>query len=285
MSHYPKRLNMSHLTRPTVSETEAARGQPTSRSLRAQVRNAILTVLGLVLLLGAYEVPRIAELGGAIQSVLRGNYSCILAGRHMQIALHRLQVAELEGDAHPLLADVRKEFMYWMDVEDHSITEVGESEIAHDLQIHGGRLFTKLASSPPGTHHDQQFDYLQNHLTDLVEVNQDAMYREDARAKKLSFRLMVTFAAGLIVALVLGTALSWALGGAIARPLSELVERLRGVGEGKAQIRLGPQQLAELNTVAHEFNLMAERLEYYDQTNVERIVFEKRKTEAIHRNP
>ncbi len=235
----------------------------------------------MVLLLGVYEVPRIAELGGAVRAVLQRNYISILAGRHMQMSLHRLQVAELQGDARPLLVPSRNEFMYWLDVENQSLTEVGESELAHDLTNHARRLFAKIATSPPGARHDGQFQYLQDHLTDLVEMNQNAMYRDDARAQRLALRLTVTFGAGLLVASVLGVALSWTLGSAIARPLSEVAQRLHGVGEGKTQVRLGPQKLAELNTLAREFNQMAERLEYYDQMNVERLVFEKRKTEAI----
>ncbi len=241
----------------------------------------MLVVLGLFVLLGAYEMPRIAELGGAVRAVLQRNYISILAGRHMQTALHRLQIGELQGDAHPYLADARGEFNYWMDVENQSLTEIGESELAHDLQTHARRLFVKVALSPPGTHHDSQFQYLQDHVTDLIEMNQNAMYRDDARAQRLSLRLMITFGAGLLIASILGVALSWTLGSTIAWPLIELAQRLHGVGEGKSQLRLGPQRLAELNTVAHEFNLMAERLEYYDQMNVERLVFEKRKTEAI----
>jgi NtrC-family two-component system sensor histidine kinase KinB len=49
----------------------------------------------------------------------------------------------------------------------------------------------------------------------------------------------------------------------------------------KSRVRLGPQPLAELEAVAREFNQMAERLEHYDQLNVERLVYEKSKTEAI----
>ena len=235
----------------------------------------------MFLLLGVYEVPHISELGGAVRAVLQRNYISILAGRHMQMSLHRLQVAELQGDAHPLLAEARDEFMYWIDVENQSLTEIGEPELAHDLQNHAKRLFTKLATSPPGSRHDEQFQYLQDHLTDLIEMNQNAMYRDDALAQKLSLRLMFTFGAGLMFALVIGVFLSSTLAAAIARPLNELGARLHGVGEGKVQVRLGPQKLTELNSVAHEFNLMAERLEYYDQMNVERLVFEKRKTEAI----
>jgi NtrC-family two-component system sensor histidine kinase KinB len=266
---------------PAGPATDPSPPRSATPSLQSRVRNATLLVLGLFLLLGAYEVPRIANLGGAVRAVLQRNYISILAGRHMQMSLHRLQVAELQGDARPVLADARNEFMYWMDVEQQSVTEVGEPELAHDLNNHARRLFTKIAVSPPGTRHDDRFDYLQSHLTDLIEMNQNAMYRDDALAQKLSLRLTVTFGAGLVIATIVGVFLSATLGQAIARPLSELAERLHGVGGGKTEVRLGPQKLAELNSVAHEFNLMAERLEYYDQMNIERLVFEKQKTEAI----
>src|SRR5580658_4637053 len=128
MFNYSKSHNASPLTTLAVPETEAPRVRPASPSLRTRVRNATLLVLGMVLLLGVYEVPRISELGGAVRAVLERNYISILAGRHMQMSLHRLQVAELQSDPQPLLADARDEFMYWMDVENQSLTEVGESE-------------------------------------------------------------------------------------------------------------------------------------------------------------
>jgi NtrC-family two-component system sensor histidine kinase KinB len=80
---------------------------------------------------------------------------------------------------------------------------------------------------------------------------------------------------------VTGTVLSWGLGWALARPLTELAERLRGISQRRTQVRLGPQPLAELEAVAREFNEMAEQLEQYEKLNVERLLFEKRKTEAI----
>jgi len=250
-------------------------------SLRSRIRNATLLVLAMMLLLGLYEIPQIWELGGAVRSVLQNNYISILASRHMQGALRRLQVAELHGDPRPELDSARNEFMYWIDVENHSVTEVGEPELAHDITNHAKRLFAKLATAEPGSRHDDNFDYLNARLTDLIEMNQNAMYHDDARAKTLSLRLMYTFVLGLGLATFLGIALSWTLGSTIARPLSELAESLHGVGERKTQLRLEDQKLAELNAVAKEFNQMAERLEYYDRMNVELLVFEKKKTEVI----
>jgi hypothetical protein len=75
----------------------------------------------------------------------------------------------------------------------------------------------------------------------------------------------------------LGTALSWTIAWNLSKPLDELTQRLRGFSLRGPSSRLGPQPLAELQGVAAEFNRMAERLEL----NVDRIIYEKSKTEAI----
>ncbi len=107
------------------------------------------------------------------------------------------------------------------------------------------------------------------------------MFRADSRSIRLGKRLTYDFAGGLALVLIIGVAMSWRLGLRLGRPLAELADRLRGISQRKSHVRLGPQPLAELEAVAREFNQMAERLEHYDQLNVERLVYEKSKTEAI----
>jgi len=112
-------------------------------------------------------------------------------------------------------------------------------------------------------------------------MNKAAMFRADSRSIRLGKHLAYEFAGGLVLVLIVGAAVSWGLGVRLSKPLTELTERLRGISQRKSQVRLGPQPLAELEAVAREFNQMAERLEQYDKLNVERIVYEKSKTEAI----
>ena len=107
------------------------------------------------------------------------------------------------------------------------------------------------------------------------------MFRADSRSVQLGKHLAYEFAGGLALVLLVGAAVSWGLGWRLSKPLTELTERLRGISQRKSQVRLGPQPLAELEAVAREFNQMAERLEQYDKLNVERLVYEKSKTEAI----
>ena len=250
-------------------------------SLQRRIRNGTLLMLALVVLLGLYTLPRVYALGGAIRATLYRNYVSIEAAQNMHAALNTLQVAEHDGRAKDVLPSARDNFLQWNDVEDHNFTEVGEPELAADITRRANQLFADVAAAPPGTYHDREFAELHGRLDDLIAMNKAAMFRADSRSVMLGKHLAYEFAGGLVLVLLVGAAVSWGLGWRLSKPLTELAERLRGISQRKSQVRLGPQPLAELEAVAREFNQMAERLEQYDKLNVERLVYEKSKTEAI----
>jgi NtrC-family two-component system sensor histidine kinase KinB len=250
-------------------------------SLRTRIRNVSLLLVVLVIGLGLYALPRVYRLGTSIRETLYRNYISIEAAQHMHDALRVLQLAERDGHARDALPSARATFMHWMDIEDHDFTELGEPELAHDIERRAQRLFDEIATAPPQARHDREFDELHARLNDLIAMNQAAMWRADSRAAGLGRRLTYEFAGGLVALLMTGIVLSWGLGWALARPLTELAERLRGLSQRHTQVRLGPQPLAELDLVAREFNQMAEQLEQFEKLNVERLLYEKRKTEAI----
>ncbi len=250
-------------------------------SLQRRIRDGTLLMLALVVLLGVYTLPRLYQLGGAIRATLYRNYVSIEAAQHMHASLTDLQVAEHDGRARTVLPQSRQMFAKWFDVENHDYTEKGEPELAADIRGRGQKLFDEIAASPPGVNHDPEFAQLHARLDDLIAMNKAAMFRADSRSIRLGKRLAYEFAGGLALVLLVGAAVSWGLGWRLSKPLTELTERLRGISQRKSQVRLGPQPLAELEAVAREFNQMAERLEQYDKLNVERLVYEKSKTEAI----
>jgi len=250
-------------------------------SLQRRVRNGMLVMLALVVVLGAYTLPRVYMLGGAIREAMHRNYVSIEAAQHMHAVLTQLQVAEHSGTVAQVLPSVREKFDKWLAVENGDITENGEKDLAADIGRHGDKLFADVGAAAPGVYHDREFDELHGRLDDLVAMNKTAMFRADSRAVQLGRRLALDFAAGLALVLIAGGAVSWGLGKRLSRPLTELAERLQEISQRKPHARLGAQPLAELQSVALEFNQMAERLEHYDQLNVERLVYEKSKTEAI----
>jgi NtrC-family two-component system sensor histidine kinase KinB len=249
--------------------------------LRNRIRNGTLVMLAIALLLGLLALPQVYRLSGAIRETLYRNYVSIEASQHMHAALYALQVAERDGKLSAALPPNRDEFFHWIDVEEHDITEVGEAELAREIHERGRRLFAELEAGGPPARHDEEFAGLHARLDKLIQINRDAMFTADSRASRMGRRLTYEFAAGLAALLVFGAALSWTLAWTISKPLAELAERLRSFSLRSPQLRLGEQKLAELQAVASEFNKMAERLEQFDKLNVDRLIYEKNKTEAI----
>jgi two-component system, NtrC family, sensor histidine kinase KinB len=124
---------------------------------------------------------------------------------------------------------------------------------------------------------NQRFEQLHLRIDELIAMNQGAMFCADGRSTQMSNCLAYEFAAGLVLLLLFGTMLAWTLASNLSRPLAELSDHLRSFSLRGPSLRLGEQPLAELQTVASEFNRMAERLEKFERLNVDRLIYEKGK--------
>ncbi len=238
-------------------------------------------MLAIAVAFGALALPGVYRLGGGIRETLYRNYVSIEAARHMRDALYALQLATRDGTVSRVLPSSRGQFVHWIDIEEHDITEVGEAELAARIDRAGRKLFADLAANP-AVPRDDEFAALDAQLDTLVEINRVAMFRADSRASRMGLRLTYEFAAGLALLLLFGVALSWTLAATLSKPLDELAERLRSFSlRGGPPQRLGPQPLKELQLVVQEFNRMAERLEQFEKLNIDRLIYEKNKTEAI----
>jgi two-component system, NtrC family, sensor histidine kinase KinB len=241
-----------------------------SPSLRRRIRNGSLLLLLIVIGIAAIALPKVYRLGHAIRTTVYGNYASIEAAHHMHRALDALQFAQQQGALAAALPVHRDTFRYWIQEEFEHTVEVGEAELAADIERRGNRLFQEIAASPLNSAIAVQFSELHSRLDELIRMNRAAMFRADSGASLLSNRLTAEFAAGLIILLVVGIALAGTLAWKISEPLTELAERLRSFSLQRPSLRLGDQPLAELQTVASEFNTMADRL-----------IYQERKTEAI----
>jgi two-component system, NtrC family, sensor histidine kinase KinB len=254
----------------------------TPPSLRSRIRNGTLLLLAIALALGVFAVPTVHRLGHAIRETLYRNYISIDAAQHLHAVLYDVQLAQSNGTSGAALARDRETYTHWINVELNDITENGEAQLAADIQHRGQRIFAQLAASgSPARPDRREFDQLHGRIDQLIELNKAAMFRADSRTVRMSDRLAWEFAAGLLVLLLIGATLAWTLAWNLSKPLAELSDHLRSFSLRGPSVRLAEQPLAELQTVASEFNKMAERLEKFEQLNIDRVIYEKSKTEAI----
>jgi len=92
--------------------------------------------------------------------------------------------------------------------------------------------------------------------------------------------LVLWLMVGLGMAVVGGLVLSRMIG----RPIKLLADGARAVGEGNFDHRIELRSRDEFGELAHAFNQMAAKLRAYDELNVENLIREKTKSEAILHN-
>jgi NtrC-family two-component system sensor histidine kinase KinB len=250
-------------------------------SLRGRIHNGTLLMLALTLIFGTFAVPTIHKLDRSIRGALYTDYVSIEAAQHMHSVLYGVELAQMFGTLSSALPQSRDSFTHWINVELNNVKDPREQAPAGNIQEWGQRIFHELSRGLPGTPDHQEFDQVHQRLDDLIQMNQAAMFRTDSRMAQMSDHLAYEFTFGLVVLLVLGAALSWTLAWRISQPLAELSEHLRGFNLRGPALRLAKQPLAELRAVSSEFNKMAERLEQFEKLNVDRLIYEKDKTEAI----
>src|SRR5260370_12795488 len=128
-------------------------------ALSSRIRTGTLLMLAFALLAGVLALPKVYSLGGAIRTTLYRNYVSIEDAQQMHAALNAVQLAQRDGKLKTFLAPNREKFTHWLDVELSDITEVGETELATDIEHRGQRLFEELARDP-GERRDLEFEEL-----------------------------------------------------------------------------------------------------------------------------
>jgi two-component system, NtrC family, sensor histidine kinase KinB len=234
-----------------------------------------LTNLILVLLmaaLGVLAISRLAVLEVSVNRVLSRNYLSIEAAHAMSRAVAGFRTGDLSAQ------EARADFKRWLEVERHNLTEPGEPRLAAQIAEDGDQFFRL----PTGTARDAAARKVEHDLEALVAMNEHAMFSADRRTVALARRLrseQLTLAALVVVVLA---ASSYLFARTLAaRPLKRLVDTLRQIDNERSLRAMSPPRTAELATLAHEFNAMVERLERGYRSQLDELLRERSKSEAV----
>lgn len=271
------------------------------------LRRKILVGYGITLALMAivlvWAVVNLISLGQASEAILRENYKSILAAENMIDAIERQDSATLlvmlnYGDEG--LAQFRENenhFLQWLGRAKDNITIAGETDILSAIEsgysaylVHFSELCEKKTLSPPEAgefYHETvlpSFKRVRDEAVRLRMINQDTMFEASRRAEVVA-RTAIWSTAGVAVAAIgLGLGFSLLLSRKLVRPIRQMMEATDALAEGNYEVRVPTTGTDELARLAQGFNTTANKLGIYHRMNVEQIVAEKRKGDAVLRS-
>ena len=269
-------------------------------TLRAKVFAGFLLILLLMAALGGYAIYSLASLADATSGEVERSAEQNLANTGMYESLVRLDEAELrmltgDTDAGPVLAEEPAHFYYALQnawaastQQDSSATLLNDIESKWDRYHTHLDYFYGLALHSPL--HARRFyeDTLEYEIDTLRTRNlklQELTFNSFERAKVISKRRAEQSIGGVflvaIIALAVGFVGSIVISRRTIRPLRELTDSVKELRGGHLDTRIPIHGADEIADLGFEFNRLTERLREFEAMNVNEIVREKQKSEAI----
>ena len=256
--------------------------------------------MGLVV---AWAVTNLVFLGKATDAILHENYRSILAAENMVDELERQDSGILimfMGAGEKGIEQFReseKMFFEWLARAKDNTTIQGEAELVQSIEtdyLKYRQQFSRLTDlrdrakapirSSLTTYQESVhplFAKVREACVGLRYLNEKTMYEASVRASRVAKRAIwstvLVAASALIVALIF----SLILAERIVRPIRYFMEASRKISSGDYSVQVPVETGDELGHLAGEFNQMAAQLGRYHEMNIEQIISEKNKGEAI----
>ena len=255
-------------------------------------------LMGLVVV---WAVTNLVSLGKASDAILRENYRSILAAENMVDALERQDSGVLLvflGDSEKGIHQYRENeamFLQWLARAKDNITIQGEGDLVHSIEASYAKYrqeFSSLTDLREAAKQPPQLPYYHKTIFPLFagvrescirlrNLNEETMYAASLKAGYVATRAIwstvFVAASALIVALVF----SLLLAERMVRPLRRFMDASRKISAGDYAVQVPVETDDELGRLAGEFNQMATQLGHYHEMNIEQIISEKTKGEAI----
>ncbi len=270
-------------------------------SIRAKLIWTFAVLVTLNLAASFWAIYNFYTLGTTVATILRENYQNVLAAENMVKSLERQDNALLaasEGDETALatgFAENKELFFYWYDQASRSAPNISQRPTLDSVQG-AYRRYVMLADSVNARILQGAFreakqyyydiirpvsDELREMCFDLFAINQSAMFDAEAKTHSIANKTASGTMIASIVILVLSIMATVWLTRVLIKPAEELTEKVKQIGQGKLDLKIDVHSNDEIGHLSSEFNKMTERLRKFEQMNVERIISEKRKSEAI----
>ena len=218
----------------------------------------------LIMALAAISGWYVNQLKKDTNNILVANYNTLLYSRNMLLALEKIH----------LDSSAMESFKINLSRQQENVTEIGEKEatkmvVKHFLALEGKLTDFILISE------------IRKDITELMRLNMEAIERKsnvaDVTAQKAIVIISITGLLCFIIAFILLVNLP----SNIANPITELTDSIKEVANQNYKKRVDFESNNEFGDLAKSFNTMAEKLEEYSESKLDKILKGKKRIETL----
>ena len=235
-----------------------------SMRLKTKLSLGLIFLFVVILSFGILGIANINLLSRDSNLVLKNNHESLVYCNNMLKGLENIKSVK---DASQLFEDNLKK-------QENNITEVGEKEATQELR----KNFNELLADPSDT---SNYSEIRQSIIRILDLNEMAILRKNAIAQKTAENAKLWLTVIFTILTLVSFTFIFNLPGIISRPISTLSEGISEIANKNYKKRIYLKQEDEFGDLANSFNVMASKLDEYENSNLSKIKFEKSRIETI----
>ncbi len=232
--------------------------------LKTKLSIGLIFLFVVIVLFGVLGLVSINRLNNEGRQVLQNNHESLVYCNKMLTALENIHTHK---DAIQTFSDNLKK-------QQHNITEVGEKEATEELT----KNYNELLANPADT---SNYIDIRRAIYQIQDLNEMAIQRKNATAQHTAENATNTLTWLFTILTLVAFTFIFNLPGVISKPIRTLSEGIQAIANKQYSKRIYLKQDDEFGDLANAFNIMAGKLDEYENSNLARIKFEKSRIETI----
>jgi len=234
-------------------------------SVKNKIRMGTLFLFLLLLVSGGLGIYNLVRLKNDAKMILEDNYESLDYCHIMQRQMDSFQINR---------SVALQRFDEALKRQEDNITEPGESDATAALRSAFNRFKSGDTSVPIIRTMHQQVHFILN-------ANMNAIQRKNDRTETKANNALtyISLIAGVIF--LVAFTFSFNFPAVLTGPIHDLTEGIQEISRKNYKHRIHIKNKDEFGQMADSFNTMAERLEHFESSNLNRLMFEKGRAEAV----
>ena len=234
-------------------------------NVKNKIRLGTLFLFLLLILTGGVSIYFMSRLKVEATNILQDNYESLSYCHTMQQQLNSLDTSYDQSV---------KQFETALNQQQNNITEKGERETTDSIKMY----FDKLKA---GDTTKKSIKTLRNEIHEILALNMNAIKIKNAKAQATADKALtlILFLSSLVFLISFTFLINFP--SVVTKPIKQLTAAINEIGDKNYQHRIHIQNKDEFGKLADSFNEMAEKLQYFESSNLNKMLFEKNRAEAV----
>jgi len=267
------------------------------KTLKSKISLGVIFLFAVILLLSVLGIMFINHLAHKSKGTIVENYSSVNYMMNMVNELDDINTFQIKYLEKQILDSVqlneyRESINFFeknLQYETNIITESGEAELVHRLHSTYKDYLTnydQLRNNPQLKEKD--FEILQERylavkikILDIYKINMTAITHKTNNLQTTADDVTLYMSIVATISILITISFIFTFPSSIVEPIKELTKKIKSISERNYDQKLEIHTNDELGDLANAFNVMAARLKLYDAKQIDQLLFEQKRLEAV----